>query len=127
MSPVPDLSAASDQDVVASILEGSAKAFRELHRRYEDRVYTLTYHLVLDPDLAQDLTQETFIKAFAKLASYRPELPFSPWILKIANNKALDYLRKKQSETRAVQGWLDETTAGKRLRKGVRLDARSPG
>lgn len=53
-------------------------------------VYALTYQLVLEPDVAEDLTQETFLKAFEKLTSYQPELPFAPWILTIANRKALD-------------------------------------
>ena len=99
MSPAPNLSAASDQEVVALARQGREEAYAELLRRYQERVYARIHHLVRDPELAEDLTQETFIRMFHELDTYRPELKFSTWILTIANNAAIDHHRRKQPDT----------------------------
>lgn len=109
----------ADRDVILAILEGSAMACRELHGRYRGRVFALIDHLVHDPDLAEDLTQETLTKAFLDLASFDTDRPFWPWIRTIAKHKIVDHYRLKKRDAKAVQGWLDETTAGRRLKEGV--------
>ncbi len=55
----------------------------------EAYVYVFLHRMVRDPDLADDLTQDVFVKAFRQLESHRPEHSFSSWIVKIANNHAL--------------------------------------
>jgi RNA polymerase sigma-70 factor (ECF subfamily) len=68
-------------------------------RLHKVRVYNLMLRMVRNEEDAADLTQETFIKAFRALASYRPDFAFKSWILKIATNTSLDFLRKNRPET----------------------------
>jgi RNA polymerase sigma-70 factor (ECF subfamily) len=75
-------------------------AFDRLFRRHRRPVYGLIVHLLHDPDLADDMTQEVFVKAFRELKTHRLEGSFSSWILKTANNLGLDHLRREQSLTR---------------------------
>ena len=88
---------ASDQDLVAWVREGDTDSFDRLVRRHHRPVYGLIVHLLHDPDLADDMTQDVFVKAYRELESLRAEDSFSRWILRIANNHALDHLRREQS------------------------------
>src|SRR2546423_5748967 len=104
----PDhLSDASDQQVVAWAKQGHDAAFRELVRRYERPLFSLLYRMVRDRALAEDLAQETFIKVLNGIKSYRPEFKFSSWIFKIANNAAIDHLRRKSIDTLSLDGDLE--------------------
>src|SRR4026208_90805 len=101
----PDhLSAASDQQVVAWAKQGHDAAFRELVRRYERPVFSLLYRMVRDRALAEHLAQEPFIKVLNGIKSYRPEFKFSSWIFKIANNAAIDHLRRRSIDTLSLDG-----------------------
>ena len=108
-TPLP-LAAATDQDVVERARAGAESAYRELLRRYERPVFSLVYRMVRDRELAEDLTQETFVKVLNALDRYRPEFKFSSWIFKIANNAAIDHLRRKELDTLSLQGGPDATT-----------------
>jgi RNA polymerase sigma-70 factor (ECF subfamily) len=94
----------TDQEVVLAARRGSDAAYRELVRRYERPVFSLIFRMVRDRELAEDLTQETFIKALNALASYRPEFKFSSWIFKIANNASIDQLRRREIDTLSLDG-----------------------
>ncbi|MGH7592146.1 MAG: RNA polymerase sigma factor [Gemmatimonadales bacterium] len=102
---------ATDQDVVLAARRGSDAAYRELLKRYERPVFSLIYRMVRDRELAEDLTQETFIKALNALDSYRPEYKFSSWIFKIANNAAIDQLRRRELDTLSLDGAPSAETA----------------
>ena len=73
-------------------------------RRYERPVFSLLYRMVRDRELAEDLAQETFVKALNAIDSYRPEFKFSSWIFKIANNAAIDHLRRRELDTLSLDG-----------------------
>ena len=73
-------------------------------RRYERPLFSLIYRMVRDRQLAEDLAQETFIKVLNGIKSYRPEFKFSSWIFKIANNVAIDHLRRKSLDTLSLDG-----------------------
>lgn len=83
---------------------GSEAAYRELLRRYERPIFSLVFRMVRNRELAEDLSQETFIKALNALDSYRPEFKFSSWIFKIANNAAIDHLRRRELDTLSLEG-----------------------
>lgn len=83
---------------------GHEPAYRELIRRYERPIFALVFRMVRDRELAEDLSQETFVKALNALASYRPEFKFSSWIFKIANNAAIDHLRRRELDTLSLDG-----------------------
>ncbi|MCU0621770.1 MAG: sigma-70 family RNA polymerase sigma factor [Gemmatimonadales bacterium] len=94
----------TDQEVVLRARNGSERAYRELVRRYERPLFSLIYRMVRDRELSEDLSQETFVKALNALDSYRPEFKFSSWIFKIANNAAIDHLRKRELDTLSLEG-----------------------
>ena len=102
--PPADLRAATDQEVVAIARRRDEAACRELVRRYERPIFSLIYRMVRNRELAEDLAQETFIKALNALESYRPEYKFSSWLFKIANNAAIDHLRKRELDTLSLEG-----------------------
>ncbi|HSM36746.1 MAG TPA: sigma-70 family RNA polymerase sigma factor [Longimicrobiales bacterium] len=99
-----DFAALSDQDVVARAAEGHERAYRELISRYERPVFSLIYRLVHDRERAEDLAQETFIKVLNAIDRYDATYKFSSWIFKIANNTAIDALRKRSLDTVSLDG-----------------------
>lgn len=105
-----DLASLTDQEIVALAVEGREAAYRELIRRYERPVFSLILRMVRDRQLAEDLSQETFIKALNAIATYRPEFKFSSWIFKIANNAAIDQLRRRSVQTLSLDGAPNATT-----------------
>ena len=106
-----DLSTATDQEVVEHARDGRESAYRELVRRYQRPVFSLIYRMVRDRELAEDLSQETFVKVLNAIDRYRPEFKFSSWVFKIANNAAIDHLRRKALDTLSLDGGPDATTA----------------
>jgi len=99
-----ELAAKSDQEIVVLAREGHESAYRELVRRYERPIFSLLFRMVRDRELAEDLAQETFVKALNAIESYRPEFKFSSWIFKIANNAAIDHLRRRELDTLSLEG-----------------------
>jgi RNA polymerase sigma-70 factor, ECF subfamily len=106
-----DLQNLPDAEVVALAREGRDAAFRELIRRYERPVFSLVFRLVRDRDAAEDLAQETFVKVLNNIDRYRPEFKFSSWLFKIANNVAIDSLRRRSLQTVSLEGsrWATST------------------
>jgi RNA polymerase sigma-70 factor (ECF subfamily) len=98
------LNALTDQEVVLLARGGQERAYRELVRRYERPIFSLLYRMVRDRELAEDLSQETFVKALNAIESYRPEYKFSSWLFKIANNAAIDHLRRRELDTLSLEG-----------------------
>ena len=104
MAPPPDLTNGPDADVVALAQRGREDAFRELVRRYERPVFSLIFRMVRDSATAEDLSQDTFIKILNHIDKYRPEFKLSSWLFKIANNVAIDHLRRRQLDTISMSG-----------------------
>ncbi len=102
--PGIDLATMSDQDVVLEARAGRQAAYRELVRRYERPIFSLIYRMVRNREQAEDLSQETFVKALNAIESYRPEYKFSSWIFKIANNVSIDHLRRRELDTLSLDG-----------------------
>ncbi|TFH65301.1 MAG: sigma-70 family RNA polymerase sigma factor, partial [Gemmatimonadales bacterium] len=94
----------TDQEVVQYARAGHETAYRELIRRYERPVFSLIFRMVRDRELSEDLSQETFVKVLKSIASYRPEFKFSSWVFKIANNTAIDHLRRRELDTLSIEG-----------------------
>lgn len=91
--------ASTDAELVAEALAGSERAFRDLVRRHERPVYGLILRMVRDPALAEDLAQEVFLRVFRNLGSYDPRFKLSNWLLRIAQNLTIDYLRLRRLDT----------------------------
>ena len=104
MAPSLDLANLPDADVVVLAQQGRDAAFRELIRRYERPVFSLVFRMVRDRETAEDLAQDTFIKVLNHIDRYKPEFKFSSWLFKIANNVAIDHLRRRQLDTISIDG-----------------------
>lgn len=100
-----DVSAESitDAELVARALAGSQDAYFKLVRRFERPVLSLILRMVQDPAQAEDLAQESFVKAFRNLRRYDPRRKFASWLFKIAHNTTIDHLRRHSPETVAIE------------------------
>src|SRR5207249_10654390 len=95
-----------DAAIVAQARLGDAKAFSELLRRYEGKIFRLAQHITQNREDAEDVLQEAFLKAYEHLDQFQGQSKFYTWIVRIAVNQALMKLRKRKSD-RSVS--LDET------------------
>ncbi len=77
------------------VRDGSAAAFESLLVRYQSRVLSILRHLVGNQDLAEDLTQEVFLRVYRARTHYKPGAKFSTWLFTIVNNVALNSIRGK--------------------------------
>jgi len=86
----------SDCDLVKQYISGNDAAFETLVNRHKNKIFTTIYLIVKDHYIAEDLLQETFIKAIRtiKAGRYNEEGKFLPWISRIAHNMAIDHFRK---------------------------------
>ncbi|UII22149.1 RNA polymerase sigma factor [Fulvivirga ligni] len=88
----------SDSKLVSLYKQGNEEAFEQLLHRHKSRIYTTIYLIVKDHYIAEDLLQETFVKAIntIKGGRYNEEGKFLPWITRIAHNLSIDYFRKEK-------------------------------
>lgn len=86
----------SDAELAQQALAGSQEAYRTLVSRYASTAISLATRLVRDRALAEDLTQDAFVRAFSRLASYDPQRRFSAWFFQVLHNVAIDYLRRRR-------------------------------
>ena len=83
---------ADDQTLIRQFLAGEKRAFEPLLERYQKAVYNVALRMSSDPDDAADITQNVFIKASEKLASYDPKYKFFSWIYRIAVNESINFV-----------------------------------
>src|SRR5882724_5704257 len=84
--------------IVAQARLGDAKAFAELMSRYEGKVFRLAQHITQNREDAEDVLQESFLKAYEHLDQFQGNSKFYTWIVRIAVNQALMKLRKRKSD-----------------------------
>ena len=85
-----------DATLIASIRNGDAAAERALYDAHVDRVYRLAYRMTGDAMLAEDATQDTFIRVFDRLDDYRGDGPFGGWVHRVATTVVLGHLRRRK-------------------------------
>jgi RNA polymerase sigma-70 factor (ECF subfamily) len=90
------MTAAEDDRIVEAVLQGEAEAFAHLVRKYQKPIYNLMLRAVGVSDVAADLTQETFIRAYDKLYTFQPGKRFFPWLYTLAVNLARDHARRRR-------------------------------
>lgn len=99
----PNNRAQYDFELVRKAVEhGDQKAFAELLEQYRDPIHFLLLKMVNNREDAEDLTIETFAKAFKNLPNFRPDFAFSTWLFRIATNAGIDFLRKKKLKTLSI-------------------------
>jgi len=101
-SPARIQSRKQDLALINAAIGGDQLAFRELMKKYRDAIFNLIYRIIRDRAQVEDLTQETFVKAFASLRNFNREYAFSTWLYKIATNSSIDYIRKKKLHTTSI-------------------------
>ena len=93
---------ATDEELVRKSKEDDERAFGELVSRYESKVYSLALRMVRNPEDAEDVLQDTFLRAYRGIKSFQGASTFSTWIYRITANSALMRLRKKQLPTVSI-------------------------
>src|SRR6266852_2962449 len=93
---IRSLAVISNEELIAEVLGGRTAAFAELASRYRDKVERLCQRFFSDREMVRDLAQESFIRAFTGLSSYRAEMPFLGWLRAIVANACYDELRRRQ-------------------------------
>lgn len=86
---------------------GDLKAYDELVKRYQQRIYATIYHMTSNHEDANDLTQESFIKAFQALKSFKGGSSFYTWLYRIAVNKTINFLKQRKNRTHMSLNDLD--------------------
>ena len=105
----------SDEELAVAAGRGSEEAFRELVGRFERPVYGLIVRIVRRGELAEELSQEAFVKAWRALGRFDPTRKFSSWLFQIAHNAALDALRRKGEEALSLDEPAEEGEAPREL------------
>ncbi len=111
ISAMDSLAARSDAELVTLTRRGQPDAYGELVRRHQSGVYNIAYRLVGEQQEALDLTQETFLHAYAALASFDLARPFAPWIYRIVTNLTLNQLERRRVPTVPLSAPEDTTAA----------------
>lgn len=86
-----------EQGWVEAARRGDKQAFSQLVQAYQRPVYNLTYRMLGNSEEAEDAAQETFLRAYARLGQYDPQMKFSTWVFSIANHHCIDRLRKRRA------------------------------
>ncbi len=89
----------SDKEFIRDCQLGKTSSFRVLVDRYKDRVYTTVFRIVGNVHDAEDVAQEAFVAAYKSIGSFDLSKKFSPWLMKIATNMSIDYLRRRQPQS----------------------------
>ena len=104
--------APSDVDLVRAYRAGDIHAFEELHRRYVGSIFRLVRRKLGDALLAEDIAQETFLKALRMLDRVDDDFNFGGWVHTVARNLCFDELRRRQRDLRVEEGGSEEEGAG---------------
>jgi RNA polymerase sigma-70 factor (ECF subfamily) len=101
---------AVDLVLVQRAQQGEEKAYDELVKRYQERVYSTIYHMTANHEDAADLAQETFIKGFQALKSFKGDSSFYTWVYRIAVNKTINFLKQRKTKLHLSLNDLDLNT-----------------
>jgi RNA polymerase sigma-70 factor (ECF subfamily) len=95
--PGPTPEQTDESLLVAAAREGDPAAFDQLVRRYQERIYATVYHMTANHEDANDLVQDSFIKAFQALKSFKGGSSFYTWVYRIAVNKTINFLKQRKN------------------------------
>jgi len=102
VSPGKTESRREDLHLINAAIRGDQFAFKELMRKYRPAIFNLIHRIIRDREQVEDLTQETFVKAFGSLRKFNRQYAFSTWLYKIATNSSIDYIRKRKLQTLSI-------------------------
>jgi RNA polymerase sigma-70 factor (ECF subfamily) len=101
---------AVEMDLVRRAQLGDLKAYDELVQRYQERIYATVYHMTSNHEDANDLAQDSFIKAYQALKSFKGGSSFYTWLYRIAVNKTINFLKQRKNRTHMSLNDLDFNT-----------------
>jgi RNA polymerase sigma-70 factor, ECF subfamily len=113
-----------DRELVAAILDGDQYLFETLVHRYEKRIINYVYRMIRRYEDAHDLAQEIFIKVYMALDRYDPSFQFSTWIFRIAQNAAIDQIRRKSLPEESLTR--EDREGGDERQREIAADVVSP-
>ncbi len=93
----------SDEELVASVLDGEVDLYGEIVTRYQGRLVNYLYRLLRNLDDAHDLAQEVFLKVYRALDRFDPAYRFSTWLFRVGQNAAIDHIRKRRLKVVSMQ------------------------
>jgi RNA polymerase sigma factor (sigma-70 family) len=93
------IAAPADVALVRQAKQGDLLAYDELVRRYQERIYATVYHMTANHEDANDLAQESFIKAYRALNTFKGDSSFFTWVYRIAVNKTINFLKQRKKRT----------------------------
>jgi RNA polymerase sigma-70 factor (ECF subfamily) len=102
----------SDSDVLADVMAGDVDAFEKIVDRHKNRLFNFVCRFVGDRETAEDIVQETFLRAFRRRREYRAIANFSTWLFTIAGNLAKSELRRRKRWRFLSLNWDEETETG---------------
>jgi RNA polymerase sigma-70 factor (ECF subfamily) len=88
----------SEDELIQKAIDGEVEAFGELVKKYQKRIYSLIYQMTFSHEDANDLSQETFFRAYKSLSKFKKESSFYTWLYRIAVNLVLNHLKKRKNE-----------------------------
>lgn len=103
-----------DVECVRLVLAGDSAAYRTIVERYKNQVYGVAYRMLGNPEDAEDVAQESFVRAYAKLGSFDHGRKFSTWLLSIASHLCIDMLRSKTRNSAALDDFAEFLESGER-------------
>jgi RNA polymerase sigma factor (sigma-70 family) len=86
----------SDTEIVQAVLDGQLELFGTVIRRHQDPMHRLAYSMVQDADTASDMVQDTFVRAYAGLATCREPARLRVWLMTMVRNRCLDHLKERR-------------------------------
>jgi len=102
------MSSAKDQIYIEKVLRGDISSYNYLVNNYKDMVYTIALKIVRNHEDAEEIAQDSFVKAFQKLESFRGDSKFSTWLYTIVYRTAISKIRKKNIETTDIDDFVIE-------------------
>jgi RNA polymerase sigma-70 factor (ECF subfamily) len=98
----------SDEEVVKFVRNQDTEAYSEIVDRYQEKLIRYVFQLLQNEDKAQDVVQDTLIKAYVNLRSFNSKKKFSSWIYRIAHNESINFIKKYKKEVLIKRGgWLE--------------------
>lgn len=98
----------TDEDLVAAVLAGDAERFGDLVDRYQGRLVNYLFRLLRNADDAHDLAQEVLVKVYQALDRYDPQYRFSTWLFRVAQNAAIDQIRRRRLKLVSLRQEVEE-------------------
>ena len=116
----------TDEDIIVRVLNGDRNAYALLVDKYKDRVFSLVKGIVRNREVAEELAQDVFVKAYKSLKNFRKEAGFSTWIYRIAYNTAVSETRKKKQYVRSFDEQLEraESITSEQMEPGAENETR---